>query len=112
MPASKASRSRWARVISRAVRAFSPWFLSKMRMGMATLAPMVLKSNGLLNDGFREYQPPTVGSAVPLAIARRLSARAFSMAGFGEGKNGRVAHAPRRLPRDRKEEPFVSQMPP
>jgi hypothetical protein len=44
---------------------FSPWLRSKMRRGMEMLAPRLLKSNGLLNDGFREYQLAMTGSTRP-----------------------------------------------
>ena len=68
--ASAASRSLSLRPMSSCVRAFSPWFRSKMRSGMLTLPPMVSLANGLLKEGLCEYHALKVGSVEPLATAR------------------------------------------
>ena len=52
------------------VRAFSPWFRSKIRSGMLMLPPTVSLANEFENDGLCEYQTLKVGSVDPLAYWR------------------------------------------
>src|SRR5579862_6446305 len=55
--------------MSMRVRCFSPWFRSKMRRGMVTLAPRVWIPLGLLLEELYVYHAPKVGSVDPFAAA-------------------------------------------